>query len=78
MKLYIYSLQKTLFEGEAVKVTLPATDGEITILPHHIPLVTTLGKGSARVELASGEKREFPVIKGVLQVNKQKIILLLD
>jgi len=34
-----------LEDGEASSISLPTSDGEITILPHHIPLISTLGAG---------------------------------
>ena len=77
MKLYIYSLDKTLYEGEARIVTLPAEDGEIGVLDKHIPLVTPLKKGVVKI----GEdvsKKEFPIAGGFCQVNKNKVILLVS
>ena len=48
MKLSIYSIKETLFQGEVEKVTIPTSQGEITVLDHHIPLITTVLPGSIR------------------------------
>lgn len=48
MQLKIYSLEGTLYEGEATEVSLPTTSGEITVLKGHIPLITTLKTGSIK------------------------------
>ncbi|OHB22156.1 MAG: hypothetical protein A2939_00035 [Parcubacteria group bacterium RIFCSPLOWO2_01_FULL_48_18] len=79
MKLYIYSLEKTLFEGDGDVISLPTTEGEISVLNNHIPLVTPLGKGKIKIRAGSGfdeEKREFEVVKGFVQINPHEAILI--
>jgi F-type H+-transporting ATPase subunit epsilon len=46
--LEIVTPDRLSFQGHVDSVNLPATDGEIGILPHHIPLITTLGVGELR------------------------------
>ncbi len=41
--------ERTLLELEADVVTLPTPQGEIAVLPNHMPLVTTLVPGAAEV-----------------------------
>jgi len=77
MKLYIYSLDKTIYEGEADSVTLPSEEGELGILSHHVPLVTALKPGTIRYYLGD-TKKEFPVSKGFAQINGNKTILLVE
>jgi len=78
MQLFIYSLKGTLFEGESAQITLPSEEGEITVLNNHVPLVTSLKKGIVKVATKEG-KKDFPVEKGVFQMNKNnKAILLVD
>lgn len=43
--LEIITPEKIIFKEEVDQVTLPTENGEITILPGHIPLVTILSKG---------------------------------
>ena len=50
MRLKIVTPERTVFEDEVDSVTLPARDGEITILPHHIPLVSLLMSGVITVK----------------------------
>ncbi|MDP2720910.1 MAG: ATP synthase F1 subunit epsilon [bacterium] len=61
MKLEIVTPEKIAYSEEADQVTLPTADGEITVLPGHVSLVTqllpgelTLKKGSQNIVLASG------------------------
>lgn len=48
MLLRIASPEKTIFDGKVKRVTLPTEQGEITVLPNHIPVVTTLKPGIIR------------------------------
>lgn len=77
MHLFIYNLQGTIYEGEATSVSLPATDGEITILPNHIPLVTTLKSGDVRVRHPNTDQK-FSIKKGVAYVDGKSTIVLAD
>lgn len=58
-----------LFEGEALSVVVPATDGELGILPRHAALLGALGCGELRLT-ATGESspRRFFVDGGFVEV----------
>jgi len=49
MKLFIYSLKNTLFEGEAESLTCDTANGQITILNNHEPLITMLKEGVIKI-----------------------------
>src|SRR3989344_2176880 len=57
-----------VFEGEADAVSLPTADGEITILPHHIPLISIVVAGSITVRTGK-EEQLFAVSRGVVEVD---------
>lgn len=70
MHLVIAKVNETLFEGEAHSLNAPGSAGEMTVLGHHEPLITTLKKGDLRVHLAAGdEPKLFAIDGGVLEVN---------
>lgn len=75
--LIISSVGETYFDGEAVSATLPGSDGELTILAHHEPFVTTLKNGSIAVRLAEGETKTFTNENGILEFAGNKAIVLL-
>ena len=77
MKLYIYKLGETIYEGEASSITLPGEDGQLTILPHHIPLVTHLQSGTIHIKTPSGAQ-DFPISGGFAEVKPEKAILLVE
>ena len=75
MKLYVYSLDKTLFEGDADVVSLPSVDGELAILPNHAPIVTTLKSGKIFIQSKSGNQN-IPIKSGFAEINQSQTILL--
>ncbi len=61
MKIEIITPEKISYSETADQVSLPTADGEITILPGHIPLLTqllpgelTIKKGNQHIIMASG------------------------
>jgi len=75
--LTIASVGETRFDGAAVSVTLPTTAGEITILPHHEPLVATLKAGTMTVRTSGDAPKEFPIESGVLECSGNRAVVLL-
>ncbi|MBI3671643.1 hypothetical protein HY249_02510 [Candidatus Azambacteria bacterium] len=75
--LTIAKINETLFSDMVRSVNCPGSEGEMTILQDHIPLITTLKKGEVRVKL-DGEKTEtFQIEKGILEISKREVIILL-
>ncbi len=75
--LIIASVGETRFDGAALSATLPGTAGELTVLPHHEPLVTTLKSGAITVRETLGQPKTFPVESGVLEVSGNRAVVLL-
>lgn len=75
MQLFIYTINKTLFEGESTSINAPTESGEITILPHHIPLMTALEKGIVRY-VTENEEKKLSVTRGFLYTDGKKTVLL--
>ncbi len=65
------------FSGEALSVTLPSGMGEITVLKHHIPLLSTVEPGTVIIRTGDGEQL-FAVTRGVVQVGKTGLRILSD
>ncbi len=60
----VASPEKLVFEGKIRSVVVPATDGELGILPRHAPLLGALSFGELRIEQAAGTKDRFFVEGG--------------
>lgn len=77
MHTHIAQVNTVLFDGEAQSATVPAVDGEMTILPHHEPFITTLKEGTITVRPVNGPEQAFEIKKGVLEVSNNKTTILL-
>jgi len=73
----IVSQDRMVYEGEADIVVLPGTDGEMGILPHHAPLLTTLKIGIIKVR-SGGKEEVFTVAGGVAEVQPDIVTVLAD
>lgn len=77
MHIHIAKVNGILYEGEGDSLTAPATEGEVTILAHHVPLVTTLKSGRLVVKQAGTELFTHDVLTGVLEVTAEGVTVLL-
>lgn len=68
---------RVVFEDEVDAVSLPTPQGEITVLPHHIPLLSILVPGSVLVR-RQREESLFAVSRGVIAVDGASIRVLAD
>jgi len=76
MNVTIAKVHENVFAGEAVSVTLKTTEGEITILPSHEPLVANLIPGAVTVRTKDGPQK-FEIDGGVLEVSNNQVTVLL-
>ena len=75
-KIVISTPEGDLFKGEAVKVSLRGTEGELAILANHIPFVTSVKPCTCRVELEDGEEKRINVERGLLSVTADGVTLM--
>lgn len=76
MKLSVYTIQNTLFEGEVEKVIAKTAMGEITVLENHLPLITLL-RGPAMETEKEGRREIIPVKSGFLEVRPESEVVVL-
>ena len=69
LKLKIVTPERLILEEMVDQVSLPTTQGEITILPEHIPLITGLSSGDV-VAVQNGEYVPMAVVGGFVEVKK--------
>ncbi|OHA15659.1 MAG: ATP synthase F1 subunit epsilon [Candidatus Taylorbacteria bacterium RIFCSPLOWO2_12_FULL_43_20] len=70
IKLKIVTPEKLILEDMVDQVTLPTQNGEITILPDHIPLIAGLASGDI-VGVSNGEHIPMAVSGGFVEVKKE-------
>jgi F-type H+-transporting ATPase subunit epsilon len=73
----IVSQDRMVFEGDADIVIVPGVNGELGILPHHAPLLSTLNFGILKVR-RGGEEEVFTIAGGVVEVQPDLITVLAD
>ena len=75
--LEIVTPEKLAYQDEVDSVQLPGSEGELGVLPHHAPLVTTLGSGELRLRKGSDEE-SFAIVGGFLQVLPDKVVVMAE
>src|SRR5439155_1032 len=73
----IVTVEGRRFKGDADFVVAPGSEGELGILPRHIPLLTPLAPGSVKVR-NEGEEQFFFVSGGFLEVRPDQVTVLAD
>jgi F-type H+-transporting ATPase subunit epsilon len=74
----IVSAEAEIFHGEAEMIVATGELGELGIAPRHAPLITRLKPGKIVVTLPGGEKLDFAVSGGILEVQPQVVTVLAD
>ena len=77
MKVAIYSIEKTLFEGEAEKLIVETDGGQMTVLDHHIPIVTRIYGPTVYLIRREAERVTIPLEKGILEVRPESEVVVL-
>lgn len=67
LKLKIVTPERVVFEEDVDQVTLPTVEGEITVLPEHVPLITGLKSGDI-VAKRGGDVIPLAVSGGFIEV----------
>jgi F-type H+-transporting ATPase subunit epsilon len=77
LQLEIVTPEKLAYQGEVDSVQLPGSEGELGVLPHHAPLISTLGAGELRLR-KGGEDEFFAIVGGFLQVLPDKVVVMAE
>ena len=92
MYLEIISPEAIVFKGEVDSISVPGSSGDFQVLNNHAPIISTLKKGIVKIKtnktpeekdenFFSKEGKEtflYKINSGVIQVKKNKLILLSD
>ena len=77
MQLEIVTPSRKVLDAQVESVTLPGSEGELGVLPEHIPLVTTLDTGVLAYS-SNGESRAMAVHWGYAQVEGERVTILAE
>ena len=77
LRLDIVTVERAVYSEDVDVVIAPGVEGQLGILPHHVPLMTTLQAGELRVRKGS-EEVSLAIAGGFLEVRPDRIIVLAD
>ena len=77
MQFDLVSPERSLASLEATSVQIPGADGDLTAMPGHAPLLTSLRPGVVRVQTADGEK-DFVVTRGFAEISAESISVIAE
>ncbi len=78
ISLEIISLDRHVFDGKVASLTVPGIEGELTLLPHHIPLVSPLKAGEITIRETDGTTKYLAIGSGFVVVAHDKVSVLAD
>jgi F-type H+-transporting ATPase subunit epsilon len=78
MILEIISPDKEIYNGDISLVQLPGVDGSFEILNMHAPLISNLTKGKLKIIDSNKKELFFEIKGGVVEVLKNKILILAE
>ena len=74
----LVSPARLLFSGDVASVQIPGTEGEMTILPMHAPVLSTLKPGVVTVTKDGGSTEKMFVRGGFAEVNASGLTVLAE
>ena len=77
MEVSIVKVNGIIWDGEADSVVVPGAEGELTVLPNHVPLVTALKAGYLVVKKDGEEVFTDDIERGMLEVTGSRVSILL-
>lgn len=77
LQLSIAKVDGPVFSGQVISVTVPGTEGEMTLLADHSPLMSVLRAGTIIARKADGTSEEFKAESGTLEVSHNIVTILL-
>jgi len=75
--LEIVTPERQAYADEVDSVACPGVEGELGVLPHHAPLLSTLGVGELRIRKGAQEEY-FAIAGGFVQVRPDKVVVMAE
>lgn len=77
LKLEIVSPERKVYDDDVDMVIVPGRNGQLGILPHHTPLISSLGVGELRIK-HGGTEESMLISGGFVEVRPDKVIVMAD
>jgi len=78
MQLEILTPTQSVFSGEVKLVKAPGSDGSFEVLNNHAAMISALTDGELKFVTESGETLRYITNGGVIEVNKNHIVILVE
>ncbi len=78
MKIEIITPDSNVYSGKIRSVRVPGTSGSFQVLQDHAPIISTLVRGPVFISDDLDKEVMFEISGGVIEVKKNRIILLAD
>lgn len=75
--LIISTPQRLFFSGEAEQVIITSTEGEMGVLPGHVPMVVAIESSPIKIKTAEGW-REAALSDGFAKINGDSVVIVAD
>ena len=74
----LVSPERLLVSEEVEHVVIPGTEGEMTVMAHHAPVMTTIKPGVVTVRTAAGQDERYVVFGGFADILPEGCTLLAE
>ena len=73
--LKVMTVDRCFYEDEVDRIIIRTTQGDVGILPNHVPYIAAIGIGGLTI-IKDGEKRMAAVAGGFVDVSKERTVVL--
>jgi F-type H+-transporting ATPase subunit epsilon len=78
VKIEIITPSSRIYSGEIESVRVPGRKGSFQVLKDHAPIISTLEAGPVIIRDEQGNQKRYTITGGVIEVKKNRIVLLAD
>lgn len=78
IKVNIVSPSGEVFSGEAISVQVPGSLGQMTILPKHAAILSSLSNGTIRVNTSESENTDFAIESGFIENANDSLTIIIE
>lgn len=77
-RLHIFAADRVFFEGDCVSLIVPTNQGQYGVQAHHSNMIAALVPGMLTYRLPDGESRNAAVSAGMIKVEANDVLVLVD
>lgn len=77
-QLEVVTPERKVYAGEASMVIVKGVEGELGILPDHVPIVTPLAIAPVRIKVEGDEEHIIAVNGGFIEVHNNHVVILAE